>query len=356
MSKVITEEVADYKVRSWEDWFAVRIGQNNFNRAYLAWKEPWRHYHDIRHLADVLEKISDWTTEPGSAVDEFFVRDLFVVALFHDIIYLPSKLYETVDGIGHNEYMSAENAETVLKGCSQFNEQSIARIKQAILDTYKRTEPEDEFSRTFWKIDNSILDESFGVLLDYENRVFKEFQAAPYEAYKAGRLHFLMGEAEKRNNPSLFQLIEYVDQRRPRIGIYPGSFNPFHKGHLNILRKAEKLFDKVIIVYGVNPEKPASSPDVPKLLQNHEILVYKGLIPALMKDLSAHADISLVRGLRNGKDLDYEVNQLRFMERMYPGISVVYIQCDKDWEHISSSAIRALSKFSEDAAKEYVCE
>lgn len=51
-----------------------------------------------------------------------------------------------------------------------------------------------------------------------------------------------------------------------------------------------------------------------------------------------------MKGLRNGDDLDYEVNQLRFMEEMYPELKAVFIQCNKEYEHISSSSLRNLER------------
>ena len=67
------------------------------------------------------------------------------------------------------------------------------------------------------------------------------------------------------------------------------------------------------------------------------------MTPDLLKKLSVDSNVTLIRGLRNGKDLDYEVNQLRFMEEMYPSINVCFLQCERQYDHISSSAIRKIS-------------
>ena len=56
-------------------------------------------------------------------------------------------------------------------------------------------------------------------------------------------------------------------------------------------------------------------------------------------------DVTLIRGLRNSTDLQYELTQYRFLQELKPDIKVVSIFCDKEYEHISSSAIRNLSKY-----------
>ncbi len=142
------------------------------------------------------------------------------------------------------------------------------------------------------------------------------------------------------------------------ISVYPGSFNPFHLGHYNILLKAEKIFDKVIIARGINPEKPSSSLQIPKLVQDRaECIEYKGLLTDCIEGLiktNPNDKITVIRGLRNGIDLQYEMNQYRYFQDLMPSIQMVSIFCDKEFEHISSSGIRTLAPFGYDKIKNYV--
>jgi pantetheine-phosphate adenylyltransferase len=131
------------------------------------------------------------------------------------------------------------------------------------------------------------------------------------------------------------------------------------KGHLNILEKAEKMFDKVIIVKGNNPDKQKDDKidrilRTPKMILNREIIEWEGLTTELMKVIAEHSEVTLIRGLRDGKDLDYEINQLRFMEDMFKELNVCFVHCDKEYEHISSSAIRKIDIFSHEEAKKYL--
>ena len=61
-----------------------------------------------------------------------------------------------------------------------------------------------------------------------------------------------------------------------------------------------------------------------------------------------------MRGLRNGDDLDYEDNQLKFIQDFKSDINVVFIRCDAQFEHISSSSIRQLESFRPSSGKKYL--
>jgi len=142
-----------------------------------------------------------------------------------------------------------------------------------------------------------------------------------------------------------------------RIGLYAGSFNPFHKGHFNILLKAEKIFDRVIIAKGVNPDKDVSIFDIYSIesLKNRPIVEYNGLLTDLV-DLTKMSfdNVTLIRGLRNSVDLQYEMNQYRYLQDLMPEIQMISIFCDKEFEHISSSGIRTLSKYGSEKVSDYL--
>jgi pantetheine-phosphate adenylyltransferase len=133
-----------------------------------------------------------------------------------------------------------------------------------------------------------------------------------------------------------------------RIGLYAGSFNPFHQGHFNILHKAEKIFDEVILGVGQNPEKEKNEFLVTDELtaRKTRIIFYEGLLTEVVDKLEKEGfDVTVVRGLRNSTDMQYELNQYRYLQDLKPDIKVVSIFCDKEYEHISSSGIRMLQKY-----------
>jgi pantetheine-phosphate adenylyltransferase len=283
--------------------------------------EPHRYYHNAGHLQQVLESL-------GKEIKD---DELFLAAVYHDAVYDPKK--------NDNEEKSAalflsDASSTSLSSTQKEN------IRRYILDTKTHT-ASDSKSQILIDADLNILNQSFEKLIAFEHQIFREFQFVDYKTYQEKRLEVLQGLNKTGN---LTSLIEYVNYRKPLIGVFCGSFNPFHKGHYNVLQKAEKIFDKVIIAFGKNPEKDGRNWPVPKALQYHQLEEYNGLLTDFIATLSQ--DVTVIRGLRNSTDFQYEQNQYRYIQELMPGIKIINIFCDKEFEHISSSGIRTLEKFN----------
>ena len=145
------------------------------------------------------------------------------------------------------------------------------------------------------------------------------------------------------------------------LAIYAGSFNPFHIGHLNIFEKAENVFGKrnVLIAIGVNPEKSKSEDLLSRAGEianktGRSVEVYTTFLHELVEKKEAEGyKVVLVRGLRNGDDLAYEDNQLKFINDFKKNIDVVFFRCDEQFAHISSSAIRNLQTFRTGSGDKY---
>jgi len=141
--------------------------------------------------------------------------------------------------------------------------------------------------------------------------------------------------------------------------IYPGSFNPWHKGHADILNKALKVFDEIIVARGYNPEKDIESfklsdnqladainEELGDEVGNYEnyrvkVVSFAGF---LVDEVKKHNLNAVIRGLRNGHDLQYEMNQQYWNEDLGLEIPIVYFICDRNLSHISSSMFRAIQK------------
>ena len=185
----------------------------------------------------------------------------------------------------------------------------------------------------FFEKKNSLVD-----IIQQEKSQFNLFQYLNYSEYKQNRLTFL----DKQLNSDLNK--EFLNQFSPKIGLFPGSFNPFHKGHYNVLQNAEQIFDKVIIAFGKNPDKKNKNFNVPSTIKNRQVEYFDELLTDLIKSLNQ--DLVIIRGLRNTKDFLYEQKQYRYNQDLMPNIKVINVFCDKEFEHISSSGIRTLEKYN----------
>ncbi|MCK9446108.1 adenylyltransferase/cytidyltransferase family protein [bacterium] len=293
------------------------ISDNELNVILNHYNETHRYYHNIDHIIDMIESALFQDENFNNInVDE----DLLLAILYHDIIYDPKSK--------NNEQKSAD----LFKKYHPDNDE----VYNAILETDNHM-PTTILSEILSKLDLEILYQDYNTFVEYEDKIFKEYQFVDYKTYKEKRIQIL----EDFGVESIF--IDYVRNKKPKIAVYAGSFNGFHKGHLDILEKSEAIFDKVIIARGINPSKTNELVELPKSIQYRQIETYSGLLTVFIDSLSY--DVTLVRGLRNATDLEYEKNQYRYLKDLKPDIKVISILSDVEYEHISSSAIRMLEKY-----------
>lgn len=148
---------------------------------------------------------------------------------------------------------------------------------------------------------------------------------------------------------------------KSKLGLYAGSFSPFHVGHMDIVKQALNVFDKVLIAKGKNPEKAGQVERYPMPYSSFTpyigplmVVNFSGLLTDYIQLMEKEGyDVTLVRGLRNGADLEYEQNMLAFLKDMYPKIKVVAFYCDPKFRHISSSALRNIETIAPEEFKKY---
>ncbi len=152
------------------------------------------------------------------------------------------------------------------------------------------------------------------------------------------------------------------------IGIYAGSFNPFTIGHADVVEQAEALFDRVLIARLVNFQK-TSNPDYDYLnretafYKNREVTNFSGLLIDFLSTTrktwitSGYSDVklTLIRGVRNGHDIEYELNMCKTNDALAGKIiPVVFFRCNPSIDYVSSRMVRELFKHNETEARKYI--
>ena len=149
------------------------------------------------------------------------------------------------------------------------------------------------------------------------------------------------------------------------IAIYPGSFDPITNGHLDIITRAAKLFDKLIIGVYDKPNKQLlfsteeRADMVSKTittLPNVETTVFTGLAVGFAKEVKAQA---IVRGLRMSGDFENEFDLAMMNKRLAPEIEIVCLLSDMKYQFLSSSLLKEAARLGgaiEDLVPEHVAE
>lgn len=139
-----------------------------------------------------------------------------------------------------------------------------------------------------------------------------------------------------------------------RIALFPGSFDPFTSGHLNILERALTMFDTVVVAIGVNHDKSDFYTVEQKIniikqatknLKGVKITHYEGLTVDACKKLGIK---HIVRGVRNFMDFEVEQSIADANRRIYPEVDTIIIPTAQEYSHISSSAVRDIIRHGGD--------
>ena len=143
-----------------------------------------------------------------------------------------------------------------------------------------------------------------------------------------------------------------------KLGIYPGSFDPFTNGHSDILSRSLKIFDKVIIAVVKNSAKNYlfSLEDrvqmINNLFKDRENISCMGLDSKLTVDLASELNAqAIIRGLRAVSDFEYEFQIASINRSQSPEIESVFFTPDEKLTFISSSMVKELASYGGDISK-----
>jgi pantetheine-phosphate adenylyltransferase len=142
---------------------------------------------------------------------------------------------------------------------------------------------------------------------------------------------------------------------RPRIAVYPGSFDPLHEGHLDIMRRCRPLFDEVVVAVLQNEGKAPLFSVAERVEMLRELLAgegpgfrvesFSGLLVQFMDEVGAQA---IVRGLRAVSDFEYEFQMALMNRRLNPRIETVFMTPREEFSFVSSRLVKEVFRLGGD--------
>ena len=136
--------------------------------------------------------------------------------------------------------------------------------------------------------------------------------------------------------------------------IFPGTFDPPTNGHLDLMRRAARMFGRVVVVIAVNPDKAALFTAQERLaminslvqdLPNAEVYVWQGLIVEFARREGIY---TLLRGVRALSDFEYEFELSMMNKALFPRIETIFLPTDQKYFVLRSSGIKEVARFGGD--------
>jgi pantetheine-phosphate adenylyltransferase len=139
-----------------------------------------------------------------------------------------------------------------------------------------------------------------------------------------------------------------------RVAVYPGSFDPITLGHLDVMERISRLFDRLIVGIGINIEKQAMFEPEERAelirgatahLHNIEIRTFSGLAVEFVRGCGARV---MVRGVRPITDIPAELTMMMANRRLAPEVETLFMIADGEMAHVSSSLIKQIAPLAGD--------
>jgi pantetheine-phosphate adenylyltransferase len=135
-----------------------------------------------------------------------------------------------------------------------------------------------------------------------------------------------------------------------RLAVYPGSFDPLTKGHLDIIQRAARLFDAVIVGVSNNPAKKHTFSVSERIemvegsirdLPNVDVDTFSGLLVDYLRAKKARI---LIRGVRVVSDMDYEFQLASFNRRLFKEVETVFLMPDEQYTYLAASMVKEVAR------------
>ncbi len=143
----------------------------------------------------------------------------------------------------------------------------------------------------------------------------------------------------------------------PRIAVYTGTFDPVHLGHVDAIQRGSRLYDRLLVGVGINPDKQTLF-DIDERVEllravtagfgNVEVRKFDGLAVRFVREVGAGL---MLRGLRTLSDMEYEFTMSLMNLQLDPEIETVFLMAKEEYSHVSSSLLRQIAKLGGDLSK-----
>lgn len=278
------------------------------------YSEPHRYWHTLNHLYVLVNGIKSLFEEKKIDKREYDI--LIIAAIFHDIVYdTKSK---------DNEEKSVE---FMMSTFNQEMNEDIKKISDIILGT-KTHDSKERLLKEFNELDTSILDASFIDMLDWENKIYKEFKWVGWSNYKKRRIEVLLELMKEHpdNSTNIKNLISFINNKIPKIGIcyYEIDKLPSIENYIENNKKINKIFDStiVIIVYNFNDEDVIKKYSSCLDKDQEFFTLSENSIPNWYKNhISKQGHVTIVKEHKYMKNYNEEINNF-FIEN---DVRVIYI-------------------------------
>lgn len=136
-----------------------------------------------------------------------------------------------------------------------------------------------------------------------------------------------------------------------RIAVYPGTFDPIHNGHFDVIERGRRIFDRLIVGVGINPDKAPyfQLEERVELVRqviapfgNVEVQSFTGLAVAFARQVGARV---MLRGLRTTSDMENEFTMSLMNRDLDPEIETVFLMAKEAYSHVSSTLLRQIAAF-----------
>lgn len=142
-----------------------------------------------------------------------------------------------------------------------------------------------------------------------------------------------------------------------RIAIYPGTFDPMTRGHEDLVRRAARLFEKVVLAIAESPSKRPTFDLAERVAIAHEVLAdvhnveVLGFNTLLMNFVHERGAKVIVRGLRAVSDFEYEFQMAGMNRSLYPEVETVFLTPGEQYMFISATMVREIARLGGDVSK-----